>query len=164
MAGTPATLALTRAHITFTEHEYTHDPRAESFGREAADALGLDPAVVFKTLVATVEGGATRGSAQVVAVVPVTGMLDLKALAAAVGARRADLADPAVAQRLTGYIVGGISPIGQKRPLPTVIDESALLLDQMFVSGGRRGLDIGLSPQDLATVTSAQFAAIARRD
>lgn len=156
MAGTPATVALTRAGIDFSVHEYAHDPRAQSFGLEAAQALGLDPACVFKTLVANIDG------APAVAIVPVTGTLDLKALAAALGGRRAEMADPAVAQRLTGYVVGGISPLGQRRALPTVIDASAQDLVTMYVSGGRRGLDLGLAPQDLARLTSASFAPIGR--
>jgi Cys-tRNA(Pro)/Cys-tRNA(Cys) deacylase len=154
--GTPATVALTKAGVAFTSHAYDHDPSARSYGLEAAAALGLAPGEVFKTLLATVDG------IPVVAVVPVDRTLDLKALAAAAGGRRAEMADPAVAQRLTGYVVGGISPIGQKRSLTTVIDDSALLIDRMYVSGGRRGFDIGLTPDDLTSVTGATFAAIAR--
>jgi len=157
-AGTPATLALTRAGIPFTTHAYDHDPRSSSYGLEAAAALGLDPAAVFKTLVAEVDGS------PVVAIVPVSGTLDLKALAAACGGRRADLAEAATAQRLTGYVVGGISPIGQRRPLPTLLDESAILLATVYVSGGRRGLDIGLAPDDLLAVTCGAYAAIGRAE
>ncbi|MDQ5972827.1 MAG: Cys-tRNA(Pro)/Cys-tRNA(Cys) deacylase [Actinomycetota bacterium] len=157
-AGTPATLALTRAGIPFTTHAYDHDPRSSSYGLEAAAALGLDPAAVFKTLVAEVDGS------PVVAIVPVSGTLDLKALAAACGGRRADLAEAATAQRLTGYVVGGISPIGQRRPLPTLLDESAILLATVYVSGGRRGLDIGLAPDDLLAVTGGAYAAIGRAE
>ena len=155
-AGTPATVALTRAGIEFTVHAYDHDPRATSFGEEAAAALGLTTDEVFKTLLAMVDGE------PVVGIVPVVGALDLKALASAAGGRRAEMADPAIAQRLTGYVIGGISPIGQKRALPTFLDESAVLLHTVYVSGGRRGLDIGLAPDDLIAVTGGQYAAIAR--
>lgn len=154
--GTPATLALTAAGIAFTTHAYDHDPRATSYGEEAATALGLTVDEVFKTLLAAVDGEL------VVAVVPVAGTLDLKALAAAAGGRRAEMADPAVAQRVTGYVLGGISPVGQKRALPTFVDETAVLLETIFVSGGRRGLDIGLAPDDLLAVTGGQYAPIAR--
>ena len=155
-AGTPATVALTRAGIAFTVHAYEHDPRAASFGKEAADALGLSVAEVFKTLMATVDGR------PVIAIVPVSGSLDLKALAAAAGGRKAELADAAVAQRLTGYVVGGISPIGQKKALPTYLDDSAEALATIYVSGGRRGLDIGLAPADLLAVTNGTVARIGR--
>ena len=155
-AGTPATVALTRAGIEFTVHAYDHDPRATSFGEEAAAALGLTTDEVFKTLLAMVDGEPAVG------IVPVVGALDLKALASAAGGRRAEMADPTVAQRLTGYVLGGISPIGQKRALPTFLDESAVLLHTVYVSGGRRGLDIGLAPDDLIAVTGGQYAAIAR--
>jgi len=154
--GTPATVALTRAGISFTLHEYAHDPRAESFGLEAAQALGLDPARVFKTLMATVD---TRLA---VAVVPVSGQLDLKALARALGASRAAMAERAAAERTTGYVAGGISPIGQKRRHPTVLDASALDHPTIFVSGGRRGLDLELSPADLVRVTDAVTAPVGR--
>ena len=154
--GTPATLALARAGIAFTAHSYEHDPRASSFGLEAADALGLDPDEVFKTLLAMVDGRA------VVGIVPVSGSLDLKALAGAAGGRRAEMADAATAQRLTGYVLGGISPIGQKRTLPTFVDDTAELLDTVYVSGGRRGFDIGLAPADLLAVTGGTYARIGR--
>ena len=147
--GTPATVALTRAGVEFTLHEYDHDPRATSFGLEAADALGLDPARVFKTLMAAVDGSLT------VAVVPVSGQLDLKALARAVGGSRATMAEQAAAERATGYVAGGISPIGQKRPHPTVVDSSALEHPTVFVSAGRRGLDLEISPADLVRITEA---------
>jgi Cys-tRNA(Pro)/Cys-tRNA(Cys) deacylase len=143
MASTPATVALNKAGVAFTTHEYQHDARAVSYGMEAAQALGLDPALVFKTLIVMVDDIAS------VAIVPVGSMLDLKAFAAARHGRRADLADAALAQRLTGYVVGGISPIGQRKALPTVVDESALLLDRMYVSGGRRGFDIGFIHGDM---------------
>jgi len=154
--GTPATVALARADVPFTVHEYTHDPRAESFGLEAATALGLDPARVFKTLLASLDGRL------VVAVVPVTGQLDLKALARALGGAKAVMADPAAAERATGYVVGGISPVGQKRTHPTVVDDSALDHDTVYVSGGRRGLDLGLSPADLVRMTGAVVAPVRR--
>jgi Cys-tRNA(Pro)/Cys-tRNA(Cys) deacylase len=154
--GTPATVALTRAGIAFTEHAYEHAPDAQSYGLEAAEVLGLDPAQVFKTLLTTVDGRL------VVGIVPVSGQLDLKAVAAAVGGKRASMADLATAERATGYVVGGISPVGQKRPHPTVLDESALGLATVYVSGGRRGLDLGLSPQDLVRVTGAVVAPIRR--
>ena len=154
--GTPAMVALTRAGIGFTVHEYEHDPRAASFGLEAAQALGLDPAQVLKTLLATVDG------ALVVGIVPVSGQLDLKALARAVGGSRAAMADVAAAERATGYVAGGISPIGQKRIHPTVLDQSATEYDVVYVSGGRRGLDLGLAPADLVAATGAVTAAISR--
>jgi Cys-tRNA(Pro)/Cys-tRNA(Cys) deacylase len=154
--GTPATVALTKAGIVFTEHAYEHDPAASSYGVEAAEVLGLDPGQVFKTLLASVDGRL------VVGVVPVSGQLDLKALAGAVGGKKATMADPAAAERATGYVVGGISPIGQKRAHPTVLDGSALSFDVVYVSGGRRGLDLGLSPRDLVAVTDATVASIRR--
>ena len=155
MSGTPATVALRAAGIPFTEHAYTHDPANTNFGLEAASALGLDPDRVFKTLLADVDGRL------VVGIVPVTGKLDLKRLAAAVGGKRATMADPAVAERRTGYVVGGISPIGQKTAHPTVIDETAELWDTVYVSGGRRGLDLELAPADLVRATDATLADIA---
>jgi Cys-tRNA(Pro)/Cys-tRNA(Cys) deacylase len=154
--GTPATVALTRAGITFTLHEYAHDPRATSYGSEAAEALGLDPDRVFKTLLAEVDGDL------VVAVVPVAGWLDLKALARAFGGRKAVMADPKHAERSTGYVVGGIAPVGQKRPLPTVVDASASAYDVVYVSAGRRGLDLGIAPADLVAVTGAITADVSR--
>jgi Cys-tRNA(Pro)/Cys-tRNA(Cys) deacylase len=154
--GTPATVALTKAKVEFTTHAYEHDPAAKSYGLEAAEALGLAPEQVFKTLLVEVDGKLTVG------VVPVAKQLDLKAIAAAAGGKKAVMADPAAAERTTGYVVGGISPIGQKRALPTVVDSTATDHPTVYVSGGRRGLDIGLSPADLITVTSARTAAIAR--
>jgi Cys-tRNA(Pro)/Cys-tRNA(Cys) deacylase len=154
--ATPATVALTAAGIQFAEHAYDHDPANRNFGEEAASALGLDPEQVFKTLMTDVDGRL------VVAVVPVTGKLDLGALAAAVGGKRAAMADPTIAERKTGYFVGGISPIGQKIQLPTVLDETVELFDTVYVSGGRRGFDIELAPADLIAVTDAIVAAIAR--
>jgi Cys-tRNA(Pro)/Cys-tRNA(Cys) deacylase len=155
-AGTPATAALTQAKVDFTVHTYDHDPAAASYGTEAADAMGVAPQRVFKTLLADVDGKLT------VAVVPVSGQLDLKALAAAVGGKRAAMADPAAAERTTGYVLGGISPLGQRKKLPTVIDESALAYETVFCSGGRRGLEIELAPADLVRLTSARTAALGR--
>ncbi|MGZ4429840.1 MAG: Cys-tRNA(Pro) deacylase [Nocardioidaceae bacterium] len=154
--GTPATVALTRARIAFTVHAYEHDPAAPSYGTEAAAALGLDPEQVFKTLFTQVDGRL------VVGIVPVSGQLDLKGVAAAVGGKKAVMADPADAERATGYVVGGISPIGQRRAHPTVLDDSALSFDTVYVSGGRRGLDLGLAPSDLVAVTKATVAPIRR--
>jgi Cys-tRNA(Pro)/Cys-tRNA(Cys) deacylase len=154
VGGTPAVQALERAGVPHTLHPYDHDPRARSFGVEAADVLGVDPARVFKTLVAQVD------EALVVGIVPVSRWLDLKALARAVGARRAAMAEPSAAQRATGYVLGGISPLGQRRGLPTVLDESALAHDTILVSAGRRGLDVELTPSDLVSLTSATTAAI----
>ena len=155
-AGTPATVALTHAGIVYTVHAYEHDPRAAAFGLEAAEKLGLDPDRVFKTLLANVDGGLAVG------IVPVAMQLDLKALAQALGGKRAEMADPAVAERKTGYVVGGISPIGQKTALPTVLDESAILCETVFVSGGRRGLELELAPDDLLAATAGRYAPIAR--
>jgi Cys-tRNA(Pro)/Cys-tRNA(Cys) deacylase len=146
---TPATLALDRAGIAWTGHPYEHDPAAPSYGLEAAEALGVAPARVFKTLL--VDTG--RGLA--VGIVPADGQLDLKAVAAALGAKSVTMADAAAAERATGYVVGGISPVGQRRSLPTVLDESAFDHDTVFVSGGRRGFEVELSPAELATATRA---------
>ena len=154
--GTPATVALTKAKVEFTTHAYDHDSAAKSYGLEAAEALGLAPEQVFKTLLVEVDGKLTVG------VVPVDKQLDLKAIAAAAGGKKAVMADPSAAERTTGYVVGGISPIGQKRALPTVVDSTATEHSTVYVSGGRRGLDIGLSPADLITVTKARAAAISR--
>ena len=154
--GTPATVALERAGVAFTVHAYDHDPRSASYGLEAADALGLDPGAVFKTLLAEVDGEL------VVAVVPVSGQLDLKALASVLGGKRAAMAEPAVAERTTGYVVGGISPIGQRKRLRTVVDETATREPAVYVSGGRRGVDLGLDPADLVRVLDAQVARIGR--
>lgn len=156
MSGTPATVALLAAGIPFTEHAYAHDPATTNYGLEAAAALGLDPDRVFKTLLTDVDG------ALVVGIVPVTGKLDLKALAAAVGGKRAEMADPKLAERRTGYVVGGISPIGQKTRHVTVLNETAELYDTVFVSGGRRGFDLEVAPADLVRVTGGVIAAIAR--
>ena len=154
--GTPATVALDRAGMRFTLHSYDHDPRAESFGLEAAEALGVDTGRVFKTLLATLDG------TPVVGIVPVSGQLDLKALARALGGSKAAMAEPADAERLTGYVTGGISPVGQKRRLRTVLDASALEHDTVYVSAGRRGLEVELDPADLATITEAVVGQITR--
>lgn len=152
--GTPATKALTSARINFTLHPYHHDAASTAFGDEAAEALGVDPTRIFKTLVAELPGEL------VVAVVPVARQLDLKALAAALNAKKAQLADPAVAARSSGYVVGGISPIGQRTTLRTVVDDSALGFDAIMVSAGKRGLQVELAPADLITVTRAISAPI----
>lgn len=152
--GTPATAALARAGIAFTSHAYQHDSATTSYGMEAAGVLGIDPARVFKTLLADVGGGLA------VAIVPVNGTLDLKALALALGHKKAAMADPAAAQRRTGYVLGGISPVGQRQHSPTVLDESALGHATIFVSGGQRGFDIELAPADLIRITQAATAKI----
>ncbi|MFC0848838.1 Cys-tRNA(Pro) deacylase [Streptomyces noboritoensis] len=154
--GTPATVALTAAGTEFTVHAYEHDPSSASYGEEAAAALGVSPDRVFKTLVADVDGELT------VAVVPVAGSLDLKALAAAVGGKRAAMADPVAAERTTGYVRGGISPLGQRRRLRTVLDASASAHATICVSAGRRGLEVELAPGDLAALTGAVLAPVAR--
>ncbi|MFE9922922.1 Cys-tRNA(Pro) deacylase [Streptomyces sp. NPDC005774] len=154
--GTPATVALTAAEVPFTVHSYDHDPSHPSYGEEAAEAMGVSPDRVFKTLVADVDGALT------VAVVPVAGQLDLKGLAAAVGGKRASMADPALVERTTGYVRGGISPLGQRKRLRTVLDESVGLHETVCVSAGRRGLEVELSPADLAELTSAVLAPIGR--
>ncbi|MGV9453873.1 Cys-tRNA(Pro) deacylase [Streptomyces sp. NPDC003635] len=155
-AGTPATVALTAAGADFTTHAYEHDPSHPSYGEEAAQAMGVSPDRVFKTLVAEVDGKLT------VAVVPVAGQLDLKALAAARGGKKAAMADPTLAERTTGYVRGGISPLGQRKRLPTVLDASATTHETICVSAGRRGLEIELSPTTLAALTEATLAPIAR--
>ncbi|MCL2781461.1 MAG: Cys-tRNA(Pro) deacylase [Actinomycetia bacterium] len=159
--GTPATALLTRRKTPFTLHQYEHDPRAEAYGPEAAAALGVAPQRVFKTLIAAVGDKLTVGDKLVCGVVPVTGRLDLKALAAAVGGKKAELADPSAACRATGYVLGGISPLGQRSRLAVVIDASARSFPTIFVSAGRRGLQVELAPSDLAAAASATFAAIA---
>lgn len=153
--GTPATALLVKQQITHSVHSYQHDPAASSYGLEAAEALSLDPARVFKTLVAEVDGTLTVG------VVPVTGQLDLKALAAAAGGKRARMADPAAAQRATGYVLGGISPLGHRTKLPVVVDASAKDWPTMYCSAGRRGLEVELAAEDLIRLTRAIVASIA---
>lgn len=155
-APTPAVAALVKAGIDHRVHRYDHDPSAPSFGREAAEALGIEEGRVFKTLVTSVDGRL------VVAVVPVDADLDMKALASAMKGKRAEMVDPALAQRATGYVLGGISPVGQKRRLPTVIDERAASWGTVFVSGGRRGLELEIGPDDLVRATAGKLAAIAQ--
>jgi Cys-tRNA(Pro)/Cys-tRNA(Cys) deacylase len=153
--ATPATTLLSKTGIDYSLHPYHHDPRAEAFGEEAAQALGVDPARIFKTLIATVDGRLVCG------VVPVAGHLDLKALAAAVGGKRAAMADPTAAARATGYVVGGISPLGQRSRLTVVVDSSAAHFATVFVSAGRRGLQVELAPADLVSAAEGVLAAIA---
>ena len=147
---TPAVVAAERAGIPFTLHEYEHDPKAESYGLEAAEKTGVDAARVFKTLVVAQDGALS------VAIVPVAAQLDLRALG-----KRAALADRAAAERSTGYVLGGISPLGQRRRLPTLLDESALAFETIYVSAGRRGLEIELAPGDLVALTDAKVSAVA---
>jgi len=154
--STPAIAALVRGGVTHEVHQIGHDPSVTAYGQEAAAALGVEPGRVFKTLINSVDGKL------VVAVVPVTGELSLKALAAALGAKTAEMADRATAERATGYLTGGISPLGQKRRLPTLIDASAAEWATIFVSGGRRGLELELAPGDLVELTDGQLAPIGR--
>ncbi len=154
--GTPATALLTRLGIAHNVHLYEHDPRRSSYGLEASEALGVAPGRVFKTLVADVDGALTVG------VVPVASQLDLKALAAAAGGKRAKMADVAAAERATGYVAGGISPLGQRKRLPVVIDSAALDFATVFCSGGGRGLEIELAPDDLIRAAHAVVAPIAQ--
>jgi len=152
--GTPATALLAKAKVPFALHPYDHEPRAEAFGDEAAAALGVAPERIFKTLIADVDRHLVCG------VVPVAGRLDLKALAAALGAKRGELADPAAAARATGYVIGGISPLAQKSRLPVVVDDSASGFETVYVSAGRRGLQVELAPGDLVRLTQARLARI----
>lgn len=154
--GTPATVALERAGVAFVARSYDHDPSADSYGLEAAEALGVPPERVFKTLLVD------TGSGLAVGIVPVDRLLDLKAIASALGAKKATMADPKVAERSTGYVVGGISPLGQRKALPTVLDATARDFETILVSGGKRGFDLELAPADLAALTRAIFADIAR--
>ncbi|GAA1431214.1 Cys-tRNA(Pro) deacylase [Microlunatus lacustris] len=153
-AGTPATVELARAGVTHTLHPYPHADGTSAYGDEAAAALGIAPERIFKTLLADL------GGELVVAVVPVARQLDLKALAAALGAKKAVMADPAAATRSTGYVLGGISPLGQRTRLRTVVDRSATDFATLHVSAGRRGLQVELAPDDLVRVTGALVAAI----
>ena len=158
-AGTPTLDILTAAGVAFTVHEYDHTA-SDHFGDETVAALGVTPERVFKTLIASIT---PSGKPElVVGIVPVSGQMDLKALAAAVGAKRADMADPAAAQRSSGYVVGGISPLGQRTRLRTVIDQSAMSYETVLVSGGRRGLQVELAPADLVRLTDAIVAEIGR--
>ncbi|MEU6710869.1 Cys-tRNA(Pro) deacylase [Nonomuraea sp. NPDC046802] len=154
--GTPATLALTNAKAEFTLHPYEHDASAQAYGEEAADALGVPYERIFKTLVAEVESGLA------VAVVPVAGKLDLKALAGALNSKRAAMAEAAKVERVTGYVVGGISPLGQRKQLPTVVDSSALDFETIYFSAGKRGLQIETAPDNLITLTRAVTAPIGK--
>lgn len=154
--GTPATVALGKAGVEFTLHPYEHDANGQAYGEEAADALGVPYERIFKTLVAEVEGGLA------VAVVPVAGKLDLKAFAAALKGKRAAMAEAAKVERVTGYVVGGISPLGQRKQLPTVVDASALEFETIYFSAGKRGLQIETSPKNLIDLARAVTAAIAK--
>lgn len=154
---TPAINAAKQAKVPFQVHEYVHDPKVESYGEEAAVKLALPLARVFKTLVVSLDG-----KAPAVAVVPVSGLLDMKHCAAALGAKKCEMAERKDAERSTGYVLGGISPLGQKKRLRTVIDESARGFGTLFVSAGRRGLEIELAPADLARLTGGVFAAVSR--
>ncbi len=150
--GTRAIVAAERAGISFAVHEYVHDPKAPSYGLEAAEKLGINAERVFKTLVADVDGTLT------VAIVPVESQLDLRALG-----KRVSMADPKLAERTTGYVTGGISPLGQRKQLPTVLDESALAFETIHVSAGRRGLEIELAPADLLALTGGRARSITAR-
>lgn len=154
---TPAVVALEAAGIAFTVHQFDHDPAVRDYGREAADAIGADHDQVFKTLlvVTYASDGAGRPA---VAVVPVSCQLSLKLAGAALGTKRVEMCDPALAERTTGYVVGGISPLGQRKRLPTAIDETCEMWDTIYVSGGRRGLDIGVAPADLVALLDATVA------
>ena len=154
--GTPATVALANAGIPFTVHTYRHDPASSNYGIDAAQALGLEPSRVFKTLLISVDG------TLVVAIVPVVGRLDLKAVAIAVKGKKATMADRADAERASGYLLGAISPIGQKRPHTTILDESAIAFGAVYVSGGRRGMELEIAPADLVRMTGATTASIRR--
>ncbi|HEY0249160.1 MAG TPA: Cys-tRNA(Pro) deacylase [Gryllotalpicola sp.] len=154
--ATAATTALARAGIRFTPHSYAHDPAATDFGAEAARELGAAPARVFKTLMVASDAGFGVG------ILPVDALLDLKALAAALGGKKAELAEPRTAERKSGYVVGGISPVGQRTPLPTVLDSSAAGFATILVSGGRRGFDLELTPADLLAATGGRYADIRR--
>jgi Cys-tRNA(Pro)/Cys-tRNA(Cys) deacylase len=154
-AMTPAVVQLESAGVAFSVHEYVRGESLREFGDEAAEKLGLDPDEVFKTLLVTADGW------QAVAIVPVSGKLSLKSVGKALGAKHVEMCDPAVAERITGYVRGGISPFGQKKRLPTVIDETATLFEKVYVSGGKRGLDIGIAPDDLIRVLDAKVADIA---
>lgn len=152
---TPGINTAKKAKIKFTVHEYEHDANCESFGLEAAEKMGVDPLRVFKTLVVNIDNKQLA-----VGVVPVSAKLNMKAIAKAAAAKKAEMADPQAVQRSSGYVMGCVSPLGQKKLLPTFIDESAKNFDTMFVSAGRRGLEIELAPEDLAALTRGKFAPI----
>lgn len=149
---TPAVVALEAAGVAFTVHQFDHDPAVRDYGREAADAIGADHDQVFKTLLVVADGKPA------VAIVPVSCQLSLKLAGSALGTKRADMCEPALAERTTGYVVGGISPLGQRKLLPTVIDETCEMWDTIYVSGGRRGLDLGVAPADLVALLGATVA------
>lgn len=154
---TPAINCAQKAKLVYSVHQYAHDKSAASYGEEAADKLNLSPAQVFKTLVVELDSGALA-----VSVIPVSGQLNLKSMAAAAKAKKAKMADPKAVERSSGYVLGGVSPLGQKKRLKTVIDKRALEFDTIFVSAGRRGLEIELSPNDLATLLNASFAELGK--
>ncbi|MGF1726249.1 Cys-tRNA(Pro) deacylase [Photobacterium nomapromontoriensis] len=156
---TPAIDLAKKKKVPHTIHQYQHDPAHTNFGLEAAEALGQDPQRIFKTLLFSLNGDPKKLA---VAIVPVIGLLDLKAAAKAAGGKKADMADPHIAEKTTGYIVGGISPLGQKKQLPTFLDSSAQKFETICVSAGRRGLEIELAPKDLLDLTSGQFSHLAK--
>lgn len=154
---TPAIRLLESLHVSFTPHRYTHDPKAESFGEEAAAKLGISTERLFKTLIALVDGDTLA-----TAILPVAAKLDLKKLATALGGKKADLADPKLAEKTTGYVVGGISPLGGRKTLTTLLDETAQLFDTIYVSAGQRGLQIEIAPGDLITLTDARLLSLTK--